>query len=103
MVLLFLSRPHPAKIYHDQRRIIFGLYEKYGLDKSIDYIKSAKLLPNIKAGLRAEVLFYHENKTELKLEALLDVGVKADFTGIKNHQMINFDVTTNVSYKNIDD
>jgi len=94
---------HPAEIYHTQRRRVFGIYEKHGFDRALEYIKNSNLLPHVKAGLKGEIIFYDRRKRELKLEPLLDVGVKADFTGIRNKKMVNFDVTTNPDYKDIDD
>lgn len=93
---------HPASLYHAQRRLVFGIFEKNGFDAAMDYIKNSRLIPPTKAGLKGEIIFYEKNKENLKLEPLLDVGVKADFTGIKKQKMVNFDVTTNISYKDID-
>lgn len=98
-----LTYKHPAEIYHGQRRLVFGIYEKYGFDRALEYIKNSKLLPHVKAGLKGEIIFYDQEKEELKLEPLLDVGVKADFTGTRINKMVNFDVTTNLAYKDIDD
>lgn len=98
-----LTNRHPAEIYHSQRRLVFGIYEKHGFDRALEYIKNSKLWNQTKAGLKGEVIFYEQWKEELKLEPLLDVGVKADFTGIRNKEMVNFDVATNLDYKNIDD
>lgn len=92
--------------YHNARRHLFWTYEKYNdldpalevLEKRYSYFKA-----NWKAGLKAELLFYHEYKYRYGLETLLDAGVKADFTGLKNQSPTNFDVTTNTNYKNIND
>lgn len=98
-----LTTKHPAEIYHSQRRLVFGIYEKYGFDRALEYIKNSKLWNQTKAGLKGEIIFYDQMKNELKLEPLLDVGVKADFAGIREKKMVNFDVATNLDYKNIDD
>jgi len=58
--------------------------------------------PQVKAGLRGELLFYDKFFEELKLEPLLDAGVKADLTGVRGGDLVNFDVTTNIEYKDID-
>jgi len=47
-------------------------------------------------------LVYYKYRYPLKLEPLLDAGVKADFAGMRGKRMINFDVTTNLDYKDID-
>lgn len=61
-----------------------------------------KITPNLKAGLKGEIIFYDLYKDELKLDALLDAGVKADFMGIQNCKPVNYDVTTNLKYKDIE-
>lgn len=88
--------------FHDFRRYVFATYEKHGLDAALDLVKNSRTLPNIKAGLNGELLFYDKYFEELKPEPLLDAGVKADFTGIREGKLINFDVTTNLNYKDID-
>lgn len=93
-------------LYHDARRHLFGVYEKYNdLDRVLETLKERykSFRPNWKAGLKAEFLFYHKYKDRFGLEPLLDVGVKADFTGLKNNMATNFDVTTNTDYKDIND
>lgn len=93
-------------LYHYVRRHLFGVYEKYGdLDRAFEILddRYRELHPNQKAGLKGELLFYHEYKDSFRLETLLDVGVKADFTGLKNSVPTNFDVTTNMDYKKIND
>jgi hypothetical protein len=102
------SKMHPqvrnyAALFHNFRRRIFLIYEELGYDKTVDFIQNSKVPANIKAGLIAEVLFYDRYFKKFKLEPLLDALVKADFTGSKDGMLVNFDVTTNVKYKDIDD
>jgi predicted nucleic-acid-binding Zn-ribbon protein len=93
---------NPISAFHGFRRYVFATYEKHGFDAALDVVKKSKALPNVKAGLNGELLFYDKYFDELKPEPLLDAGVKADFAGIRKGRMINFDVTTNLDYKNID-
>lgn len=98
-------KEHPATFYNKVRHHAFSLYEKNNdPDETLSYIFSKyKLIPTLKAGLRAEILAYHEYRESMSLEPLLDAGVKADFTGMKNGVLTNFDVTTNIAYKDIND
>jgi hypothetical protein len=92
-----------AAIFHSFRRLVFLHYEKHGYGKTIEFIQNSRALPHIKAGLSAEVLFYDRYFKKFRLEPLLDARVKADFSGDKDGKFVNFDVTTNIRYKNIDD
>ena len=96
---------HPANIWNKARHHAFAHYEKYGdPDQTINYIISKyRLEPRLQAGIKAEILAYHEFKSSFQLEPLLDAGVKADLTGIKDGRMTNFDVTSNIAYKDISD
>ena len=88
--------------FHDFRKRMFAIYERYGLDKALQLLKSSTIPHTSKAGLQGELLFYNKYRNEFGLEALLDTGVKADFMGRKdNNQLVNFDVTTNTDYKDI--
>ncbi|MDH5481790.1 MAG: hypothetical protein OEY22_02770 [Candidatus Bathyarchaeota archaeon] len=95
-------RNYPA-LFHNFRRRVFLNYEEYGYDKTDDFIQNSGVPAHIKAGLKAEVLFYDRYFRKFKLEPLLDARVKADFSGDKSGKFVNFDVTTNVKYKDIDD
>lgn len=94
---------HPASIYHNFRRFVFSTYEKNGIDAALRLVKKSKHIPTTKAGLEGELIFYDTHKDGFRLEPLLDAGVKADFTGTKNGVFTNFDVTTNIDYKSVDD
>ena len=91
--------------WNQVRHHAFSLYEKIkDPDKTVSYIADKyKLIPPLKAGLKAELLAYHNFREEMLLEPLLDAGVKADFMGVKNGNPTNFDVTTNLDYKDIND
>lgn len=65
-------------------------------------LDSYSLTKPMKTGLRAELYFYDVYQSEFKLEPLLDAGVKADFAGKKDGALTNFDVTTNLKYKDAD-
>jgi len=81
---------------------MFSVYEKtQDFDKSLEALKKYPLIRPSKYGLKAELLFYDRFYTELKLDPLLDAGVKADFCGVRNKKPVNFDVTTNIEYKDI--
>jgi len=96
------NKEHPAAIYNKARHHLFSIYEKTrDFDKSISILKRYPLIKPSKHGLKAELLFYDRFYRELKLEPLLDAGVKADFSGIRKKKMVNFDVTTNLDYKDI--
>jgi len=93
---------HPAILFNKARHHVFSVYEKTGdLDKALSIIDQYPLIRPSKYGLRAELLFYDKFCNELKLEPLLDAGIKADFSGLRNKQAVNFDVTTNLQYKDI--
>jgi len=81
---------------------MFSLYEKtHDFDKSLEILDKYPLIRPSKYGLKAELMFYDKYYKELKLDPLLDAGVKADFSGIRNKRAVNFDVTTNLKYKDI--
>ncbi|MBA7518993.1 hypothetical protein ES705_11067 [subsurface metagenome] len=101
--MILIPKLSPSVIYFNVRGACFKRYESNGLDNALDYIRAKKITPNLKAGLKAEILFYDRYKDDLKLEALLDAGVKADFMGIQKGQPVNYDVTTNLKYKDIED
>lgn len=100
--MMKMPKSSPVSAFHNLRRFIFATYEKQGLDVALGFIQNSRALPQVKAGLRGEFLFYDKYMKKLKLEPLLDAGVKADFTGIRKGKPVNFDVTTNLEYKNID-
>lgn len=96
------KKEHPATLYNKARHHVFSLFEKTNdVDKSLEVIDAHKLLRPLKAGLKAELIFYDRFRDALQLEPLLDAGVKADFTGLRKGTMINLDVTTNLEYKDI--
>jgi hypothetical protein len=84
---------------------VFATYERYGLDSAMRILDKSPLDKRIVVGTRGELIFYDRYKDQYYLEPLLDSGAKADFTGLKTNgrTMTNFDVTTNINYKNIDD
>lgn len=96
------KREHPAALFNKVRRHMFSVYEKTrDFDKSLQVLKSYRIIRPWKHGLKAELLFYDKFYTKLKLDPLLDAGVKADFSGVRNKKAVNFDVTTNLEYKDI--
>jgi hypothetical protein len=93
---------HPAALFNKIRRHVFSVYEKtHDLDNALEVLKSYQVIRPWKHGLKAELLFYDKFYTKLKLDPLLDAGVKADFSGVRKNNAVNFDVTTNLQYKNI--
>jgi len=98
-----MNKKISCSIWGNIRKKSIYLYETKGLDEALNYIKGLNITPNLRAGLKGEIFFFDRFYSSLKLEALLDSGVKADFTGIQKGEMINFDVTTNINYKNIED
>jgi len=94
-----------VEIWKRIRYHAFSLYEREkDPDEVLDIIESIYDLSRThKAGINAELNVYHIYRDELRLEPLLDAGVKADFTGIKKGIPTNFDVTTNLKYKDIED
>lgn len=91
------------EIWHNLRRYVLSVYEKHGYDKAIDLVKTMRMIPKFRSGLLAELIFYHKYQKEFSLEPLLDAGVKADYGGMREGKLVNFDVTTNLSFKNMDD
>lgn len=101
-----LGKLHPATLYTIVRHHVFSVFEKTGdIDGALavmsQYSIPRNLFPNFYSGLRAELIVYANKRTELKLEPLLDAGVKADFSGVRKGRPINVDVTTNLDYKDI--
>jgi len=96
------KKEHPAAFFNRVRRHIFSVYEKtHDLDKAAEVLESYRIIRPWKHGLKAELLFYDKFYTELNLDPLLDAGVKADFSGVRNRKAVNFDVTTNLQYKDV--
>jgi len=96
------KQEHPAELFNKVRRHMFSVYEKtHDFDKALEVLNSYQISKAWKHGLKAELLFYNKFYTKLKLDPLLDAGVKADFSGVRNRQAVNFDVTTNLEYKDI--
>lgn len=100
-----MSTKHPADIFTDIRRHMFALYEKQSEPGNIiEYLqKTYGFHSGIKTGLEAELSFYHQYYDEFQLEPLLDAGVKADFGGMKDGKLTNFDVTSNLDSKTIEE
>jgi len=95
-------KEHPAALFNKARHHLFSVYEKTNdFDRSLEVLKRYPLVKPAEHGLKAELLFYEKFYTELKLDPLLDAGVKADFSGTRNRKPVNFDVTTNLQYKDI--
>jgi len=96
------KKEHPAALFNKARHHIFSVYEKTtDVDRALQVLKNYPLVRPSKYGLKAELLFYDRFYTELKLDPLLDAGVKADFSGVRNGKVVNIDVTTNLNYKDI--
>jgi hypothetical protein len=96
------KKEHPANLFNKARHHLFSVYEKTcDLDKSLSVLNEYPLIRPSKHGLKAELFFYDKFGSQLKLEPLLDAGVKADFSGLRNRRAVNFDVTTNLQYKDI--
>lgn len=98
---------HPASVWNRIRHHSFSILEKTDdIDKALgplsEYSLSSKLRRTFTAGLKGELMVYSRYRKTLQLEPLLDAGVKADFTGIRDGQPVNIDVTTNAAYKDID-
>jgi hypothetical protein len=93
---------HPASLFNKVRHHVFSVYEKtHDLDRSLEVLEKCRLIRPSKYGLKAELLFYDKYYKELKLDPLLDAGVKADFSGVRDKRIVNIDVTTNLQYKDI--
>jgi hypothetical protein len=93
---------HPASLFNKVRHHVFSVYEKtHDLDRSFEILEKYRLIRPSKYGLKAELLFYDKYYKELKLDPLLDAGVKADFSGVRDNRIVNIDVTTNLQYKDI--
>ncbi|MFV0542482.1 MAG: hypothetical protein ACK5L8_02210 [Marinicella pacifica] len=92
-----------AEYFNKVRRIIFSTAHKYGFEKAEEYIEGYrnKLGPTGYAGLKAELYFYKNNRTEFKLSVAADVGDHTDFSGFLGNEVYRFDVTTNADYKKL--
>lgn len=93
---------NPAAIYNEKRRIVLAGFLKnpHEARKWLDNYK-ADLGPRGYAGLKAELDFFERYEKELSLRPALDAGESADFSGNIDGQMVSFDVTTNIDYKNL--
>ncbi len=97
---------HPASFWNQIRHHAYSIFEKTNdMNKALSAIFKYSLPPELQrkflAGLRAELTYYSRERANMKLEPLLDAGVKADFTGIRDGEPVNIDVTTNLGYKDI--
>ncbi len=99
------STPNPYSILRNLRAKVLATYEKRGIDIALRVLRNARIPPTMRAGVHGELLFYDQFRAKFRLEPLLDAGSKADFTGKRPRRstMINFDVTTNIEYKDVDD
>jgi len=96
------KKQHPASLYNKARHHLFSVYEKtHDFDKALSVLHEYSLVRPSKHGLKAELFFYDKFYRRLRLEPLLDAGVKADFSGLRSRKSVNFDVTTNLQYKDI--
>jgi hypothetical protein len=96
------KKEHPANLFNKARHHLFSMYEKTrDFDKALSVLNEYPLIRPSKYGLKAELLFYDKFYRQLKLEPLLDAGIKADFSGLRKKRAVNFDVTTNLQYKDI--
>jgi hypothetical protein len=100
---------HPASIYNSIRHHVYSIFERtQDIDRALTAVSMCASQPDMfrkfYAGLRGELLVYTSKQSKkLKLEPLLDAGIKADFAGIRSGKPINIDVTTNLDYKDIDE
>jgi hypothetical protein len=96
---------NPYSTLRNLRAKVLATYEKRGLDIALKTLNSERVPPTMRAGVHAELIFYDRYRTDFALEPLLDAGSKADFTGNRPRRSIpiNFDVTTNLDYKDIDE
>ncbi len=97
---------HPATVWNTIRHHVFSVFEKTNdIEKAMSIVSTYSLPIRLRrtflAGMRAELFFYSKERMTLKLEPLLDAGVKADFIGFRNGELVNIDVTTNLKYKDI--
>ena len=100
-----MSEAHPGDIFTKIRRHMFSIYEKQNkLGNIIEYLQGIYTFhEGTRSGLDAELSFYHQYLEEYQLEPLLDAGVKADFGGLKDGKLTNFDVTSNLDCKTIEE
>jgi hypothetical protein len=91
---------HPASAYHERRRLVFGTYRKRGYEDARAVARQTSD-PRWRAGLLGELLVLDRYKNDMQLNVLIDVGEKADLTGVVDGRAVNIDVTTNLDYKDI--
>ena len=99
-----MKKINPAEEYNKHRRIAFAIFTKNGLSKSLDYVEAikSKLEYTSYIGLKEELFFYGVEGDKLQLTPTLDVGDCCDFTGKIGEEICRIDVTTNLSFKNLE-
>lgn len=94
---------NPAEIYNQKRRIVFSTFNK---DPALarEYLEGYRgvLGPAGYAGLRAELTFYERHRKDFGLVPALDAADATDFAGVIDGMMHRIDVTTNLSYKQLE-
>ena len=81
---------------------MYRIYNAKGFDEAVENLASRKINLRWKNGLLGELVFYDRCKEYLKLVPTNDLE-KADFYGFRSGHPTFFDVTTNVSCKNLDE
>ncbi|EJE8156915.1 hypothetical protein M5103_004682 [Vibrio alginolyticus] len=91
------------QIYNEKRRIIFSTYHGKGRDLAFQYLEGYRNILGAAgyAGLRAEMEFYDKYRKEFNLTIAGDMGEHADFSGLYGRAPVRFDVTTNISCKEL--
>ena len=97
-----------AQTYNEIRRIIFSVandpHRGFAVaNEYLDKTYQKKLGPRCYAGLKAELRFYEDYRSEFRLTVAGDMGEHADFSGLFGRDITRFDVTTNLAYKSFGD
>lgn len=88
------------------RRIIFCMANnpvKHGFNAAFDALENYYRMNQLDycsyIGLKAELTFFQNYRTQYGLTPAGDMGDHVDFSGFFNGQLVRFDVTTNINYK----
>lgn len=95
---------HPAELYNKARHHAFSMLRYRGTDDVIKELSNiyVDLPQEALCGLIAELRFYLNYSKLFKLVPALDCGDKTDFSGLINNEMARIDVTTNATFKKLD-
>ncbi|AZA88115.1 hypothetical protein EG349_15585 [Chryseobacterium shandongense] len=97
---------HPAEEFRNLRAKYFSIANKHGFDKAFYILETDReknhFNPQVYTGLLSELIFYNEGCDVMDLTPTLDCGDHCDFRGSYNNNSARFDVTSSLTYKDLD-